>query len=217
MITALQLAPDQELLQGVGSCIDVVVSEGSKIIYAGRAMLQGKMKILKIVLQVLGILLLIPAVAMATLSYRNRNNDGPSIIFPGGELISGDLYTGPEPDWSFTDQVTTVDLQLDNPLSSRLTWIEESGGKIYITSDYMGTVLGRLWKHWAVQAVEGDGLAVVRINGIRYERKLVRITSGPELDGVVAKKRTKYRSDITREAIEAGTVWVFELAPRTGG
>ncbi len=102
------------------------------------------MKILKIILQLTGILLLIPAVAMATLSFENRNNDGPSIIFPGGELVSGDLYTGPEPDWSFTDQVSTVHLQLDNPLSSRLIWIEESGGKIYITSDYMGTALGRL-------------------------------------------------------------------------
>ena len=172
------------------------------------------MKILKIVPQVAGILLLIPVVAMVTLSFANRNNDGPSIIFPGGELVSGDLYTGPEPDWSFTDQVSTVQLQLDDPLSSRLIWIEESGGKIYITSDYMGTALGRLWKHWAVQAVEGDGMAVVRINGTRYERKLVRITEGPELDGVVAKKRAKYRSDISRELIEAGHIWVFELAPR---
>ena len=173
------------------------------------------MKILKIILQVAGILLLIPAVAMATLSFANRNNDGPSIIFPGGELVSGDLYTGPEPDWSFTDQISTVHLQLDNPLSSRLIWIEESGGKIYITSDYMGTALGRLWKHWAVQAVEGDGMAVVRIDGTRYERKLVRITEGPVLDGVVAKKQAKYRSDISRELIEAGHIWVFALAPRS--
>jgi len=172
------------------------------------------MKILKIVFQVMGILLLIPVVAMATLRYENRNADGPSIIFPGGELVSGDLYTGPEPDWSFTDQVSTVDLQLNNPLSSRLIWILESEGKIYITSDYMGTSLGRLWKHWAVQAVEGDGMAVVRIDGIRYERKLVRITEGPVLEGVVAKKRAKYRSAITREAIAAGHVWVFELRPR---
>lgn len=78
------------------------------------------MKILKIAFQIAGILLLIPTVTMATLRYDNRNNDGPSIIFPGGELVSGDLYTGPEPDWSFTDQVSTIDLQLNNPTSSRL-------------------------------------------------------------------------------------------------
>lgn len=42
------------------------------------------MKIVKIALQVLGVLLLIPAVAMATLSFENSGADGPSIVFPGG-------------------------------------------------------------------------------------------------------------------------------------
>ncbi len=189
---------------------------GSLSIRMGAPRLHGtdNMKFLNITLQVLGILLLVPAVAIGTLWLVTRNDDGPSIIFPGGELISGELYQGPEPDWSFTDQVRSVDLQLDETLNSRLIWINESGGKIYITSDYMGTWLGRLWKHWAVRAEAGDGLATVRINGIRYERKLVRITGGPELDGVIAKKRAKYRSTISREAIESGVTWVFELAPR---
>jgi len=169
-----------------------------------------------VVLQIIVAMVTIPAVALATMSFENRNNDGPSIIFPGGELISGELYFGPEPDWSFTDQVSTIHLQLDNPLSSRLIWIEESEGKIYITCDYMGTWLGRLWKHWAVQAYEGDGLAVVRINGIRYERKLIRVFYGPILEGVIAKKIEKYRSRITRGAIESGETWIFELTPREG-
>ncbi len=173
-------------------------------------------KFLIVIVQLIVALVTIPAVALATLSFENRNNDGPSIIFPGGALLSGELYTGPEPDWRFTDEVNTVHLQLDDPLSSRLTWIEESAGKIYITSDYMGTWLGRLWKHWAVQAYEGDGLAVVRINGIRYERKLIRVFYSPVLEGVIAKKIEKYRSRITREAIESGETWVFELAPRGG-
>ena len=173
-------------------------------------------KFLTVIVQLLIALVTIPAVALATMSFENRNNDGPSIIFPGGELVSGELYLGPEPDWSFTDDVGTIHLQLDDPLSSRLIWIEESDGKIYITSDYMGTWLGRLWKKWAVQAHEGDGLAVVRINGVRYERKLERVFYSPLLDGVIEKKIAKYRSRITREAIESGETWVFELAPRTG-
>jgi len=172
--------------------------------------------IMIVVLQLIIAMVTIPAVALATMSFENRNNDGPSVIFPGGELISGELYSGPEPDWRFTDQVSTIHLQLDNPLSSRLIWIEESGGKIYITSDYMGTWLGRLWKQWAVQAYEGDGLAVVRINGIRYERTLVRVFYGPMLEGVIAKKIEKYRSRITRGAIESGETWIFELTPREG-
>ncbi len=167
-----------------------------------------------LLLQVIVAFLTIPAVALATLSFENRNDDGPSIIFPGGELVSGELYSGLEPDWSFTDEINTVHLQLGDPPSSRLIWINESGGKIYITSDYMGTWLGRIWKHWAVQAYEGDGLAVVRIDGVRYERRLVRKFYTPLLDGVIEKKIAKYRSRITREAIESGETWVFELAPR---
>lgn len=140
------------------------------------------MRIIKLALQLLGLLLLIPTVAIATLRYEVSDNDGPSIVFPGGELVTGELYLGPEPDWSFTDDVSTIDLQLYSPLASRLIWIEESAGKIYITSDYMGTWLGRLWKHWAVQAYEGDGLALVRIDKVLYERKLVRVMEGSVLD-----------------------------------
>jgi hypothetical protein len=170
------------------------------------------MQIVKIALQVLGVLLLIPAVAMATLRFEKSSADGPSILFPGGELMAGDLYTGPEPNWSFTDDIFTIEMQLNDPLSSRLIWILHSEGKIYIASGYMSTTLGRLWKHWAVQADEGDGLAVVRIDGIRYPRQLVRIEQGPALDGLAAVMSSKYSSPTTRQSIEAGSTWVFELA-----
>lgn len=172
------------------------------------------MKLLIMIGQALGIMLLIPAVALGTLRYENRHADGPSILFPGGELVSGELYAGPEPDWGFIDQVATVELQLDESLSSRLIWIIQDEGKIYIASGYMSTVLGRLWKHWAVQADEGDGRAVVRVNGTRYQRQLVRIQQGPVLDGVAAAMAAKYRVPASRQDIEAGNTWIFELAPR---
>jgi len=171
------------------------------------------MKKLTISLQVLGVLILIPAVAIATLRFENRNNDGPSILFPGGELVSGELYTGPEPDWRFTHEISTIELQLEDK-SSRLIWIHESEGKIYIASGYMSTLLGRLWKHWAVLADEGSGLAVIRVDGVRYERQLVRIKKGPVLEGYAAASKAKYHAPTTRESIEAGKTWVFELAPR---
>ena len=172
------------------------------------------MRLLTIVGQVLGILLLIPVVALGTLRFEHRNADGPSILFPGGKLVSGELYSGPEPDWRFTNQVQTVELQLDEPPSSRLIWIVESEGRIFIASGYMNSFLGRLWKHWAVQADQGDGLGVVRINGTRYERTLVRIEEGPVLEGVAAAMTAKYGAPTTRQAIEAGDIWIFQLAPR---
>ena len=171
------------------------------------------MRKLKIGLQILGVVILIPVVALGTLRFAKRNADGPSILFPGGELVSGELYTGPEPNWNFTDQVSTIELQLNDPVSSRLIWILESEDKIYIASGYMNSCLGRLWKHWAVQADAGDGQAVVRIEGKRYLRQLYRINEGPVLDGVAETMTKKYRSPTTRQAIEAGNTWIFELAP----
>ncbi len=182
------------------------------------------MKTVKIILQVVGILILIPTVTLATLRFENRNADGPSILFPGGELTSGELFTGPEPDWRFTDDIETIELQLNDPMASRRIYILESEGKIYIVSGYMRSFLGRIWKEWAFEADAGNDEGVLRVNGVRYPRKLVRIEQGDLLNGVAAKLVTKYGGVPTpapaaaiqgmRSAIESGDTWVFELAPR---
>lgn len=180
------------------------------------------MKAIRIILQIAGLLVLIPAVAMATLRFENRDNDGPSIVFPGGELVSGELYTGPEPDWDFTRDIQTIELELEDSGTSRLIWILNADGKAYIASGYMDTFLGRLWKDWAVEADSGSGLAVVRIGDTRYPRRLERIRSGDELDGVAASMLRKYAGGVVspegiagvRAAVEAGSTWIFRLAPR---
>lgn len=170
----------------------------------------------KIGLQIIGIIVLIPLVAMATLSVKHRHADGPSILFPGGTLASGAWHRGPEPDWRFTAEVDVIELQLEDPARSRRVWIIEHDGRIYVPSGYMTSRLGRLWKHWAFHADEGDGLAVMRIDDTRYERQLQRVRSGPELDGIAAEMAAKYGAPVTRADIEAGNTWVFELAPREG-
>lgn len=177
---------------------------------------------LRIVAQVIGIVVLIGAVTIVTLKIDNKNADGPSILFPGGELVTGDLHSGPDPDWRFTDDIFVIELQLDNPMSSRRIFVIESGGKAYVPSSYMRSFLGQLWKNWAFQAAEGDGLAVARINGIRYERQLIRIREGEAVDGIAQKIAEKYSSgtldvvaDYVRQ-IADGDTWIFELAPREG-
>lgn len=179
------------------------------------------MKAVKTTLQIAGLFALVLLATIVTLRLQNQDADGPSILFPGGRLVAGELHTGPEPAWSFTDDLYAIELQLDEPLSSRRTFIMESDGKIYVPSGYMRSFLGRIWKEWAFQADEGDGLAVARMNGIRYERRLVRLRSGPELDGVAAKLASKYRGGASAETVAAvkqsvadGDRWVFELAPR---
>ena len=178
------------------------------------------MRSLIIVAQVLGILILISAVAIVTLRIDKRDADGPSILFPGGLFTSGEIHEGAEPDWSFTDERFTIELQLDDPPSSRRTFIMESGGRIYVPSGYMRSLLGRIWKDWAFQADAGDGRGAIRIDGVIYPRRLVRITGGPELDGVLAKMAEKYGQGASedairlgRQAVQDGDVWIFELAP----
>ena len=165
------------------------------------------------VLIVVGCLLLIPVTAVLTAAAKQRFADGSNRVFSGGPLVSGELHAGAEPDWSFTDDVQTIDLQLLDPPRSRTIWIQAHDDKIYVFSGFMSTAVGRLWKRWPVQA-ESDGRAVLRIDGKRYERQLVRIASGPALEGITRSIRDKYTYDVSRATVEAGDTWVFEAAPR---
>lgn len=182
------------------------------------------MKILKIVLQVVGFVVLIGAVSIGTLRVQRSSADGATVVFPGGEMMAGELYTGPEPDWSFTDDIFTIELQLNDPIATRRIFILESEGKIYVVSGYMKSFLGKIWKEWAFDADEGNDEGVLRVNNVRYPRKLVRIKEGDVLNGVSAKLLAKYSGVPTpvpaqaiataRAGIEAGNSWIFELAPR---
>jgi hypothetical protein len=181
-------------------------------------------KILKIVLQAVGFVVLIGAVAIATLRIQRSSADGATVVFPGGEMIAGELHTGAEPDWSFTDDIFTIELQLNDPMSTRTIFILESEGKIYVISGYMKSFLGRIWKEWAFDADEGNDEGVLRVNNVRYPRQLVRIKEGDVLNGVAAKLLAKYSgvpTPVSAEAIataradiEDGNSWIFELAPR---
>jgi hypothetical protein len=176
---------------------------------------------LKIVLQRLGIIVLLLAATLITLKLKHQNADGPSVLFPGGALVSGELHRGPEPDWSFTDDVFTIELQTTQPTSSRRIFVMESGGKVYVPSGYMKSFLGKLWKDWAFDVETGSNLAVARINGVRYERQLLRVTEPTIIAGVARKLARKYAGGESVEAIMAieksvadGDTWIFELAPR---
>ena len=182
------------------------------------------MKIFKIALQLVGFVVLIGAVAIGTLRIQRSGADGATVVFPGGEMIAGEIHTGPEPDWSFTDDVFTIELQLNDPMATRRIFILESEGKIYVVSGYMKSTLGKIWKEWAFNADEGNNEGVLRVNNVRYPRQLVRIKKGDVLNGVSAKLLAKYSGVPTpvpaeaiataRADIEGGNSWIFELIPR---
>ena len=171
------------------------------------------MKIFKNTVIVILCLLLIPVTAISTAAVKQRFADGPNFVFSGGPLEAGELYAGSEPDWSFVNDIPTIEMQLLEPPTSRIIWTVEHNSKLYVWSGYMGTTVGQLWKQWPLQAEE-DGRALIRINGIRYERQLNRIQSGPELDGITQAITAYYPSRATSEAVESGDVWLFEATPR---
>lgn len=180
-------------------------------------------RMIKFVLQIFGLIVLLLAATLITLRLKNQNADGPSVLFPGGALTSGELYRGMEPDWTFTDEIFTIELQTFEPTSSRRIFVMENAGKVYVPSGYMRSLLGKLWKDWAFDVETGSKLAVARINGVRYERELVRVTNPTVIAGVAKKLAKKYAGGETPAAIAEiernvadGDTWIFEMAPRSG-
>ena len=174
------------------------------------------------VIQGAGLLVMLLVGTLATLKLKHQGADGPSVLFPGGALVSGEMHRGPEPDWSFTDDVFTVELQTMEPVSSRRIFVMESGGKVYVPSGYMRSFLGRLWKDWAFAVEAGSKMAVVRIEGTRYERELIRETDPSVIAGVAEKLAQKYAGGASPETVAAvtrsvvdGDTWIFEMAPRS--
>ncbi len=162
---------------------------------------------------------LIGAVGVAVLSVvalvvGARFADGPIAIIPGGSLETGDLVTGAEPDWTFARDIMEMEFQLVEPPQSRTIWLQVNDKKLYVVSGYMNTTLGRIWKQWPAQALR-DGRAVIRIDGKRYERQLVRILDDrPLLEAISAEVSRKYGAPLRADMAASGDVWFFALEPR---
>ena len=159
-------------------------------------------------------LLLIPVSAVVTSAIKQRFEDGPNRVFSGGPLISGPIYKGTEPDWEFVNTIDTVELQLLEPPLSRRIWIASAQGRLFVWSGYMNSLVGQLWKTWPAQA-EADGRALLRINGVRYERDLRRLTDDKVFEELRTVVSEKYPSRFTRDSVDRGDVWVFEAKPKT--
>jgi hypothetical protein len=170
---------------------------------------------MRAVLRILAVALAVPLVVIAGLVIGARFHDGPVAIFAGGPFTSGELVGGAEPDWSFVRGVREVEFQLLEPPRSRTTWILDHEGRAYIPCGYMTTWWGRIWKRWPHEAAK-DPRVVLRVDGKLYERRLVRVESGPALEPLLAELGRKYLdgSPVPMEAVTSGYLWIYELAPR---
>ena len=153
------------------------------------------------------------AVLVGGIAVGARFSDGPLAIFAGGPLVAGEFVTGPEPDWTFASAIDTVELQLLEPARSRTTWILEHEGKIYIPCGYLNSALGRIWKKWPIEA-EKDPRAIVRIEGKRYGRELLRVTDPALFADLSNEIGRKYGAQVPSDAAETDALRIYELAPR---
>jgi hypothetical protein len=167
------------------------------------------MKILKwLAIALAGVVLFVGVVLIGA-----RFADGPVGILPGGAFVSGDLYEGPEPDWSSMRDLEEIEMQLLEPTRSRRMWVAVHDGRLFIASGFMNTPVGRILKQWPREADE-DGRAVLRVDGKLYERSIVRIHDRPSLEGIAAEVSRKYDMTLTPEMDATGDAWFFELKPR---
>ena len=152
--------------------------------------------------------------AVVALVIGARFGDGPIAIIPGGPLESGERVTGSEPDWTFARDMMEMEFQLVEPPRSRTTWLQVHDKKLYVVSGYMNSTLGQIWKQWPAQALQ-DGRAVIRIDGKRYERQVVRILDDrPLLEAIAAEVNRKYGAALSADMVESGDTWFFALEPR---
>ena len=167
----------------------------------------------KLLVVIIGIVLVAAAAYMVGV----RFSDGPFGIIAGGPLQSGELIQR-EPDWAFAHDVPTIELQLLSPPRSRTVWMIEHQGKIYVPCGYRNTWLGRLWKQWPLE-VEKDPRAIVRIEGKRYERTLIPVTSQhPAIEELLAELQRKYMGgagSTPSSIVDTDALLLFELAPRS--
>ncbi len=168
------------------------------------------MRFLKWVGRIVGALVLL----VAGLVIGARFADGPLAIIPGGPLEAGELVTGSEPDWTFARDLAEMEFALVEPPRSRTIWLEVHDKKLYVVSGYMNTTVGKVWKQWPAEALK-DGRAVIRIDGKRYERQLVRILDDrPLLEAIAAEVNRKYGAELSAGMAESGDTWFFALEPR---
>jgi hypothetical protein len=185
------------------------------------------------------IILIVVLVAGALFSL--RWSDGPVGPLAGGELRDGALVTSANIDWAkildreaekTPGEAPQIELQLVNPQASRITGVLMYDGDLYVPCD-----LGFIWnrfppsttrrilhtiyivKRWHKDA-QSDGRAVLRIDGKRYERQLVRITDPQQVAALKSSVNEGLADLDLAEALGAAPkdgpndIWFFRVDPR---
>lgn len=146
-----------------------------------------------------GLVFLVGAIAFGA-----RFADGPVALLPGGPFASGEWVEDPDVDFGFAAEIQEIELQSGAPPSSRTVWILVDGRAAYVPCS-LGFPPGKRWHTEAL--IHPD--AVVRIEGRRYRRRLVKVEDEALAARLGAVAREKYSGGPPGDA----GVWFFHLAP----
>jgi hypothetical protein len=128
---------------------------------------------------------------------------GPIIVIPGGAL-GGDVEPVPS-DWSFTDEIKTVQLETspEDPYSVNV-WGVGVGRDFYIAA-------GSSTNAWAENIAQDDRVRL-RIAGKIYEMRALRDDTPEARESFLAAAKTKY--DFEPDEEQAWDAILFRLEPR---
>ena len=145
---------------------------------------------------------------IAAIAILARFHDGPIGPLPGRRLISGQVADFTTVDLGLLRNLSEIELQLEEPSSSRITWVVVDNEDVYVPSGFMNW---QVWIRWPYLA-QRDGRAVVRISGRRYFVQLERVTDTLLLTRLLRHRERKY--NLSRKASNFDRIWFFRLSPR---
>jgi hypothetical protein len=126
--------------------------------------------------------------AFVVITIGGRFSDGPLRVIPGipGGPLSGEAERGPDPDWSFAQDIDPIEIQIaSSPPRSIFTGVVVYKGALYVP-----VTLAPL-KRWP-QVVSKDPCVVARIEGRLFEREAVPVTEPEVLGQLISAGQSKY-------------------------
>ena len=145
---------------------------------------------MKILLKVLGVIV----VCLALLLIAARINGFEPNERRPGLWLKGNLVTTPVTDWSFTDDIETVNVQTNTWYllpHSVTTYCVAYRGQLYLTSVYRKGLEYPHGRSWNAD-VARDPHVRLKIGNQLYDRTLSYVSDPAEREPVIAAKRKKY-------------------------
>jgi hypothetical protein len=138
---------------------------------------------------------------------------GPLGPFSGGRL-SGDPGPAQVSDWSPWSEEETIQVETrpDDP-HSVTTWFVAIGPAFYVPTSMILGPKQPTERGWVAYAV-ADPRVRIRVGGLVYERRAVRVTDPAEYDAARSALERKYELDPTERDPER-EVWIFRMDERS--